>query len=216
MAEGNRYRSFTIVFYAGAVELNKFLLKYSVRISHYAYIVHDKDVYQEDLKDNDGNYVHKAGEIEKPHIHLLVDFYNAHTPNAVKKLFTTEVDKPRVERVSDKVAQYEYLIHKNDPDKYQYPKSSIVSDDINWYDKLCISGEKRDSDDKAISIVNDILAGISPRILMHRYGRDFIIHYNQYKDMADLVREHDYNERISKDESFDRVVERELEQMGIL
>lgn len=216
MAEGNRYRSFTLIFYAGAVELDKLLLKYSVRISHYAYIVHDKDVYQEDLKDNDGNYVHRAGEIEKPHIHLLVDFYNAHTPNAVKKLFTTELDKPRVERVVDKVAQYEYLIHKNDPDKYQYNKVYIISDDIDYYEKLSIVGEKRDSDDKAVSIVNDILAGISPRILMHRYGRDFIIHYNQYKDMADLVREHDYNERISKDKSFDRVVECELEQMGIL
>lgn len=216
MAEGNRFRSFTLIFYAGALELDKLLMKYSVRISHYAYIIHDKDVYQEDLQDNDGNYVHRKGEIEKPHIHLLIDFYNAHTPNAVKKLFTTELDKPRVERVVDKVAQYEYLIHKNDPDKYQYEKSAIISDDINYYEKLCISGEKRDSDDKAISIVNDILVGISPRILMHRYGRDFIIHYNQYKDMADLVREHDYNERISKDPSFDRIVERELEQMGIL
>lgn len=216
MANSARPRWFCLIFYGSEEELKSLLEKYSVRISHYAYILHDKDIYADDLLRDDGTYVHKKGEIEIPHFHLLVSFYNGHTLSAVKKLFTTKLDKPRAEVITDKVIQYEYLIHKNDPDKYQYPKTDIVSDNLHYFEKMCIRGDKTDTDEKAVSIVNDILAGISPRILMHRYGRDFIIHYNQYKDMADLIREHDYNERIGKDSSFDRVVERELEQMGIL
>ena len=215
-SENNRYRCYTMVFYAGSKEFDKLLLKYSARISHYAYIVHDKDIYADDLKDDEGNYVHRAGEIEKEHIQCIIEFYNALSPSALRKLFTTENDKPQVQRVIDKVAMFEYLTHKNDPDKYQYPKSAIISDDINYFEKLCIEGEKRDTDDKAISIVNDILAGVSPRIIMHRYGRDCIIHYSQYQDMADRIKEYDYDHKLGKDKEFDRIVERELEQMGIL
>lgn len=195
MAYTSKYRSYTLIFYGNSKELDFLLLKYATRIEHYAYILHDKDIYAEDLKDDNGNYVHRKGEIEKPHYHLLVDFYNPCYPNGVKKIFTTELDKPRVERVVDKAAQYEYLIHKNDPDKYQYPKSDIVSPDINFYEHLCINGEKRDTDEKAIAIVGDILAGISPRIIMHRYGRDCIIHYSQYADMADRIRQYEIEER---------------------
>ena len=212
----SRYRAWNIVFYAGVKELERILLVNLERIAHYAWIVHDKDVYSEDLLDNDGNYVHKAGELEKPHIHLTIEFYNGLSFSACKRLFTTENDKPRVERTFDKVAIYEYLTHKNDKDKYQYSKAEIWSNDIDYFEKLRKEGDKTDSDSKAIAIVEEMLANVSPRIMMARYVRDYIIHYNQYKDMCDRVREYDVAYRLGTDAQYSRQIERELEQMGLL
>ncbi len=186
--KSGRVRPFTVIFYGSEIELKKILRDNRERIAHFAYILHDKCVYLDDLKDDNGDYVHRAGEPEKVHFHVLIDFYNAHTFNAVKRMFTTEVDNPRVEPVSDRVAQYEYLIHKNDPDKYQYPKSAIVSDDINYYEKLCVNGDRRESDNVAEQIVNDMLARVAPRIMVARYGRDYIIHYRQYMEIVDQIR----------------------------
>ncbi len=184
----SRVRPYTIVFYGNEMELKKILRTNYERIAHYAYILHDKCKYLDDLKDDDGNYVHRAGELEKAHFHILVDFYNGHTFMAVKKMFTTEADNPRVEPVRDRVAQYRYLIHADDPDKYQYEKTAIVSNDINYYEKLCKNGDRRDSDNLAEQIINDLLAGVSPRIMVSRYGRDYVIHMRQYKECVDEIR----------------------------
>lgn len=184
----SRVRPYTIIFYGTEMELKKILRTNYERIAHYAYILHDKDKYLEDLKDESGNYVHRVGEIEKEHFHIIVDFYNGHTFNAVKRMFTTPTDNPRVEPISDRVAKYRYLIHADDPDKYQYEKTAIVSNDINYYEKLCKNGDRRDSDNLAEQIINDLLAGVSPRIMVSRYGRDYVVHMRQYKDCVDEIR----------------------------
>lgn len=215
MDKNSRYRCYTMVFYAGIHELEKILLKNLQRIRSYAYVLHDKDIYADDLLDDDGNYVHRKGDLEKPHIQIIIEFYNALSATALKRLFTTENDKPQVQRVVDKVAMYEYLIHKNDPDKYQYPKTDIKSCDINYWESICKNGEKSNADDKACAIINDLLLGVSPRILMHRYGRDLIIHLNQYKDYVDYIREYDVSHRLGNDDDFDEFVERQMVDMGL-
>lgn len=185
---GNRYRPWTIVFYGTQKELFQILHKYSERIAHYAFAYHDKDVYEEDEYEEDKTTLkHKKGDLKKPHFHLVVDFYNGCTFTAVKKLFTTAEDNPRVSNIVDRVAQYEYLWHKNNPEKYQYSADIVVSDDINYYEKLCITGDKRDSDNIAESIINDLLRKVSPRLMVNRYGRDFVIHMKQYQECADVI-----------------------------
>lgn len=88
-------------------------------------------------------FKYHKGDLEKVHIHLLIDFYDAHTFSAVKRMFTTVNDNPRCEPVSDRVQCYRYLIHKDNPEKFQYSKSNIVSDNIIYYEKLCVVGEKK-------------------------------------------------------------------------
>ena len=185
---GGRFRHFCIVFYPTQKELFRKLHEYSERIAHYAFVVHDKDRYLDDLIDKDGNYVHRKGDIEKVHIQLIVSLYNGATVKAVARLFKTENDNAKVEAINDLVAQYRYLTHKDDPEKYQYSDEEIISDDINHYEKMCVRGDKRDTDEKAVEIVEAILAGINPRILLHRYGRDFAIHKKQYEECAESIR----------------------------
>lgn len=186
-----RFRHFGIIFYGSSLELDKILIKYAERISHYAFILHDKDTYAEDKLNEDGSYAHKKGELKKVHYHILVDFYNACSVNACKRLFVTENDNPKVEVINDMVASYRYLWHADNPEDYQYSKTEVVTDDINYYEKLCIMGAKKDSDNIAMLIVEDILNNVSPRILVNRYGRDFVIHMNQYYDCAREIRSWD-------------------------
>lgn len=185
----NRFRPWEIIFYGSKEELFSIFREYRQRIAHYALILHDRDTYEEDEKDSDGNTLHNKGDLKKVHFHVLVEFFNAHSFSAVKKMFTTDVDKPRVENIVSRVAKYEYLIHKGYPEKYQYSKEDIISDDINFYENLCKIGDKPDKDNIAEQIVNDILANVAPHILVSRYGRDFVIHMSQYYDCAYKIKQ---------------------------
>lgn len=185
---GNRFRHFGVIFYGSQKELFQILHTYHERIAHYAFILHDKDVYLEERKDSEGNVVNAVGDLEKEHFHVIVDLYNAASANAVKRLFTTPEDTPRVEVLNDIVASYRYLTHKDNPEKYQYPSDSVISDDIHYYESLTIKGQKRDSDNMAMQIIEDLLKGLNPRLLVDRYGRDFAIHMKQYQDCADAIR----------------------------
>ena len=197
MSISGRYRPFTIVFYGTQLELMGIIRTYRARIAHYAFIPHDKDIYDEDLYDEKKEtLIHKKGDIAKQHIHLLVDFFNGHTITAVKRLFTTDNDKPRVDVVRDRAAQYRYLTHKDNPEKYQYNTADIISEDINYYEKICIVGDKVDGDNKAEMIINDLLRGVSPRIMVSRYGRDFVIHMKQYQECANEIRYYEADEHI--------------------
>lgn len=202
-----RVRHFDIVFYGSSEELLKIIHTYRERIQRYAFIFHDKDVYDEDIKDSvSGEYIHRKGDIKVNHYHVIVSMYNACTLSACCKLFTTEADKPRVYSVGDMVLCYEYLIHKNHPDKYQYRKCDIISDDLYYFEKLTIQGDKPDNDNKAEQIVMDLLAGVPTRIMVSRYGRDFIIHRPQYVDCANAIRTEDFylDNKRKEAEAFER------------
>lgn len=201
ITSSKRFRHFDVVLYCSLEELKSKLLEYSSRIVRYAFILHDHDLYSDDILSDDGETVlHKKGELKKPHFHLIVSFYNNCTLMACKRVFTTLNDNPRVISIGDMQLAYEYLIHKNDPDKYQYNKCDIVSDDINFYEKLCINGCKEETDNKAEKIVMDLIAGVSTRIMVARYGRDFIIHRSQYAECADIIKNEDLRDKYKREE----------------
>lgn len=174
-----RYRPYEVIFYGSFDDLLELLKRYKERIAHFAFIYHDKDIYEEDNEE----LGHKKGELKKPHFHLLLDFYNGHTFTSVKRMFTTQDDKPRVERISDRQAKFEYLTHNNYPEKYQYSEDEIYSNNIEYYKNICKRGDRRDNDNLAMQIVEDLLKGTSPYIMLSRYGRDYVIHKAQYNDM---------------------------------
>ena len=106
------------------------------------------------------------------------------------------------------------MCHKDDPDKYQYPESDIISNDINYYEKLCLEGDKVDNDNKAESIIMDILKGVNPRIMLSRYGREYVINREKYRDYAQDIREYDCAERLAAMDK-PKFVEIEDEQLEI-
>lgn len=180
-----RARTYNVVFYSSEKDLDCILLKNTEGINRYAYILHDKDLYTEDVLNDKGEIVHKAGELKKAHFHVLIDFINAHTFTSVKRIFTTAEDNPRVEKVTDRVAFFRYLTHKDEKNAYKYPDSAIVSNDIKYYQDLEKRGDfSTHSDCVAVQIIEDLRAKVPLKQMMYKYGRDFIINYQKYKDFA--------------------------------
>lgn len=180
-----RARPYEVIFYGSLAELYKILRVNAERIAHYAFIYHDMDIYDEDVYEEDKTTLkHKKGDLKVPHFHVLVEYFNTHSFTAVKRMFTTDVDNPRVEKIVDRQAKFEYLIHKHYPEKYQYPYSAIVSDDITYYEAICRNGDRRDTDNIAEQIVRDLVKGVPPWVMISRYGRDYVIHRTQFQDMA--------------------------------
>jgi len=91
-------------------------------IMEYAYIIHDKDTYDED------NEHHKKGELKPPHIHLLLKFQN----NQPQKIgYIAQWFGIPENFINCKGKNWEsaclYLVHINTPDKFQYAISDVSS-----------------------------------------------------------------------------------------
>lgn len=161
-------------------------------ILHWAYCYHDKDVWS--VEDEKANPNHKADTPKTPHTHITLYTKDCKTYSAICKQF----DKYSISvygkdgkqntrsEYCDLNKQYRYLLHKDDPDKYQYAPDQLIQDDpIFWekYDKGMI-----DEPDGGYKIVNDLISGAPYRTLVMKYGRDFIYHAKQYEDCANKIR----------------------------
>ena len=156
-----RSRQWSLVTYAGEDEF-QFLLQ---ACKHWAYIYHDKDGVE-------------------PHWHLLCVFQNARAFEGLKSLIKSnqntfgEVIKSTLEDM------YKYLTHDKQTDKQLYDKSAVKCDDISFWANV-EDNEQNVTD----SLIDDILNGLSLRVLARRYGRDFMKNWKSYFDFANLVRE---------------------------
>lgn len=91
-------------------------LEYIKNYFDYAYILHDKDKWEEETEE------HKLGELKKPHWHVIISFKNARSVDSIKK----ELELSHVETCNF-YAYTRYLIHKDQPQKYQYSELEIVT-----------------------------------------------------------------------------------------
>lgn len=179
----NRCRNYALITYHPEEVIKSVLTLYAGRIRHFAYILHDKDIYPDDEHDKKtGAVIHKKGDAVEPHHHLLLCMNNPITQTAIRNLFPqgqTTLAQP----IRDKADCFVYLNHKDKPEKYQYPDGDIVCDDLSYWQNVQ-SGE---SDDRTLNILDDILAGVGFRELAKRYGRDLVINYSKYWSFAKAV-----------------------------
>ena len=91
----------------------RILLDQYKQIKRYALILHDKDIDE-------------VGNLKKPHFHVLLDF-SPQTAPVEWSASLLKVGNNNVNRVKNWNAAYNYLTHKNDPNKYQYDKTLIIS-----------------------------------------------------------------------------------------
>ena len=163
-----RSRKFALVSYIEDTgELLTILQHNGAKIRAYAMIKHDKD------------------EVD-PHHHIVLRTYNAFTAKQVACWFN---DSPTNSTGANTFAQFveddqgilDYLTHNNDPDKHQYAKSDIIDGGLS--DLL-----PKNSRDDSADIVQDMLDNVSTAMLVRRYGRDFIYHYQQYATIVGLIR----------------------------
>lgn len=105
-------------------------------IKKYILIIHDKDVYDHDVKDDDGNITHSKGEKKAPHFHAFLSFGSTNVSfEQAAKWFNVEPQYTlKIKgRYADAV---KYALHLNAPEKYQYsPEDACANFDILDYIK---------------------------------------------------------------------------------
>lgn len=85
----------------------------------YAFILHDRDVTED-------------GEEKSPHIHLYAEFRNSgrRLGTWLNEIANYTVLNPlavSIDKANDPEAVIQYLIHKNAPEKYQYPVDELIT-----------------------------------------------------------------------------------------
>ena len=116
------------------VETLEDFLKSKNCIKNFAYIIHDKDIYSKEEEQQ--NPEHKVGTLKSAHIHLLLKF-DEQQPQKLEcvsnwfGLANNFVSK--IQSNWDDACLY--LIHRNSPNKYQYPVEEVISN-FNYKDFL--------------------------------------------------------------------------------
>lgn len=65
------------------------------------------------------------GEVKKAHIHVVLQFRNKKSYSQIKAI-TDSISQPRPEPVADIRGMCRYLIHRDNPEKYQYEFNDII------------------------------------------------------------------------------------------
>lgn len=126
-----------------------------------AYIKHDKDVLED-------------GSLKPTHWHVLGITPEKHTAKSITYALAHLPQNILTEVSLNRQRSWEYLTHKNDPDKHQYDKSQI------YYEAECKArfvGLKGDNEE----FLED-LQMLNMRDLAITYGRDVMRNYKAYKE----------------------------------
>lgn len=171
-----RSRNWSIMIYEDPSVYLSSLLSLSI---HYVYICHDKDDTE-------------------PHYHLLVILPHAKTFTALKSFFTGSQNF-FAEPISDKYTLFRYLLHLDNPEKYQYSSDLLISDSLDYWNSLDPDNIISPSGEKMLSLLDDINLGKSLRYLIGTYGRDVVYHYDELITMARrlLVEDHEHRVPVS-------------------
>lgn len=177
MSNSVRFYSFRVVSYASLDELD-LLFKSAFKL---AYILHDKDIYSS----SDDCPPEKIGTLKSPHYHILCTFKQNKTFKAIRDMVVSE-HNTFVQPMQDKYSDFEYLNHSNAPDKYQYPFTDIICNDLSFFSGATTKNISNDE------FLNDICnPAKTHRELAVKYGRDYIKNYKAYHEFAQLVRDED-------------------------
>ncbi|MBP3608269.1 MAG: hypothetical protein J6J11_08125 [Treponema sp.] len=187
MATGSR--KFSLISYLNEEQIQKCLLSHGCQIRCYEYIYHDKDVFDE--IDEKKNSEHKAGTPKEPHYHILIVTFNQCTVSAVRKWFKGYVDSngeitTTAQVMCDVYSMDEYITHDDKESiargKFRYPRSAVKCSDINYFQA------KLESEyDNSTLIVEMLLRGVSIRQIVKMFGKDFIYHYSQIKQVVNDI-----------------------------
>lgn len=162
-------RQFALISYLDESVIRYVIERNSRRIRHWAFILHDKDV-----KDD--------GSPKEAHYHVLLWLVNPMTVSAVRGWFSVPGVEANtlgqiVKSGSDIV---EYMTHEGNPEKHQYCKDDVVSDDWRWF-------LSKSDDSPAMQCLDDLMSGMSLYQLSRIYGREFIINHQKYIELARLI-----------------------------
>lgn len=154
-----RAYSFALVIYEDDINFSK-QYEALTNLKRAIWIKHDKDVYEDDVLDDDGKIVSHAGDLKKPHYHFVLHLKYACTITALANKVCCETRQ--IEFVKKSLNGYlRYLIHFNNDNKYQYGQDEVKSNDEDLKRKF----ENLISEDipevKRVEQIQDIIEGYS-------------------------------------------------------
>lgn len=94
------------------------------------WIKHDKDVFNEDVLNDDGTIKYNAGDLKKAHYHFILKFKNGCTISALAKRVKVSTSQIQIIRRGLNSA-LRYLIHYAQDEKYQYSIEEVHSNSNN-------------------------------------------------------------------------------------
>ena len=159
MANNSRTRSFNLLLYPDNTEHEKVLKMLTESVYSFVGICHDKDIYTEDSEN------HCAGELKKEHYHIIIKFENARTKSAVAK--ELEIDERFIDETKSFNSFSKYLLHRGEPDKYQYDTDELFGTLKNRVIKML---DVRTEDELALSVF-DLLDSERRVISLTEFGR---------------------------------------------
>lgn len=130
-----RYDYFAFILYPDSEEHQKILeyvKGYLSEIMDVAYILHDRDKWDEDKYDDEDNLVHKKGDVKKPHYHVVYQPKRSTVAGQIK-FWGGLLDK--VVGVENIQGQMIYLLHKDFPSKINEFKAEYSPDELHCSDK---------------------------------------------------------------------------------
>ena len=168
MAKRDQFRNHSLISYCSVSQIEEVLHVHSHQIKAYAYCLHDCDV--DDL-----------GGIKSPHIHILFLLFSPISPSTVRNWFSCVDELGNTvntldQKIVDISASFRYLIHEDNPEKYQYLPEMRICSDIKYFADFV-------DDDVSKLALFDLLDGVPLREVAFRYGRDFIYHYGHIKQI---------------------------------
>lgn len=151
-------RCFQCIIYPDSedYDCNDVLEDIKIKSVQYAIAYHDKDQYSQVdyenyIEENNKNPDWNIGDPKKPHFHCILIFSNSKQLGLVASMIG--IKQNYLQKVENKEGALQYLIHKNNPEKYQYNitdvESNIVKLEKKYFDL--------DNDMKASNILDEII-----------------------------------------------------------
>lgn len=143
----------------------------------YAAILHDSDVHETKTADHD------KGDLKKPHWHVVIRFSpNAVWNTSVAKDLGIEVNYLQKCRNMNKALLY--LVHRDDPDKYQYDLSQVFGSDalVTCLSKLLTEEDEGLRVLAIVKMVEDETGLISPTTFLKKACKDG--YYSEFRRMG--------------------------------
>lgn len=126
-------------------------------IKDYAYILHDKDVYNEDDVKKNPSLI--LGEAKPPHYHFALRLDNAYTFACVASWFGL-AENFACKVKGEWVDMLKYLTHQNAPNKFQYSENEVISN-YAWADEKAKLINKSNGEERKKEIINGIVDAYS-------------------------------------------------------
>lgn len=191
--------------------IRDFLNNYCDNIGFYAFIKHDKDIQAN-------------GDIKKAHYHLVVEYVDdtSHTKQNALKTFKCLYEKVNIQSIKDTHRFVRYLTHKDNPEKFQYNDSDVITNAIDIYNNLksvVVAGSSMDALmndltkclDEALENNNDF--GMKETIQWFQTINKLSYYITHKKNIDSFVR--DYL-NVMRELSYIQMIEEQVDENGIL